>query len=216
LAAHRLARSGMHSWCLFNAYHSAYIGARGTMALLGVSLPNLSGKQVMIDLFPGPTRTRVGIAQQRYQDFLLVRLPHLDQRYLWECYQRTIRMSEADCWDSNVREELLAIDYTHFSRSRNHFIYQPRYWPLDDLMKDGDPSQVDLFVGTELDSENEGFLLCLSFSVYRLFEQLITDLAEQSSIIRMQLEGSRWSTDASSDVVYERFVTHAAARREQL
>lgn len=37
LAAQRLAGRGMHSWCMFNAYHSAYLGAKGIMALLGVA-----------------------------------------------------------------------------------------------------------------------------------------------------------------------------------
>src|SRR4051812_11134992 len=43
LAALRLGHAGMQSWSLFNAYHSAYLGARSLMALLGVGLPNLAG-----------------------------------------------------------------------------------------------------------------------------------------------------------------------------
>ena len=54
LAAQRLAFQGMQSWCLFNAYHSAYLGAKGIMALLGVALPKLKGQQVALDLFQGP------------------------------------------------------------------------------------------------------------------------------------------------------------------
>src|SRR6185437_9153919 len=51
LAAQRLASAGMHSWCLFNAYHSAYLGAKGILAFLGVAFPVLNGSQVAIDLF---------------------------------------------------------------------------------------------------------------------------------------------------------------------
>ena len=59
LAAQRIGRLGMHSWCMFNAYHSAYLGARGIMALLGVSLPALNGRQVAIDLYPEPLKRKV-------------------------------------------------------------------------------------------------------------------------------------------------------------
>ena len=62
LAAQRLGRQGMHSWCLFNGYHAAYLGAKGIMALLGVALPMLAGPQVAIDLYPMPVK---GKAQRR-------------------------------------------------------------------------------------------------------------------------------------------------------
>jgi hypothetical protein len=52
LAAQRIGQQGMQSWCLFNAYHSAYVGARGLLTLLGAPLPNLAGRQVVLDLFP--------------------------------------------------------------------------------------------------------------------------------------------------------------------
>src|SRR5689334_1275353 len=54
LAAQRIGQQGMHSWSLFNAYHSAYLGARGITTLLGVPMPSLSGIQVALDLFPEP------------------------------------------------------------------------------------------------------------------------------------------------------------------
>src|SRR6266851_9097377 len=55
LAAQRLGYMGMHSWSMFNAYHSAFLGARGVMAMLGVGLPYLAnGDQLLIDVFPQP------------------------------------------------------------------------------------------------------------------------------------------------------------------
>src|SRR5439155_6373055 len=55
LATQRVGGQGMHSWSLFNAYHSAFLGAKGIMALLGIAVPKINGIQLAIDLFPEPT-----------------------------------------------------------------------------------------------------------------------------------------------------------------
>jgi hypothetical protein len=192
LAAQRLADRGMHSWCLFNAYHSAYLGARGTMALLGIALPNLAGRQVAIDLFvPSNNRQRRQLASPQFQEFLILSLPLIDQRHLWEGYKRMINISTVSCWDNSIKDELYGVDYEDFSRPRNGFLYRADTWPLDDLMSDADGSGMADLLGVELDAQNNGFLLRLSFMVYRLFEQLMIDLGSVSSIIRDQIEHSR-------------------------
>jgi hypothetical protein len=174
LATQRMAWQGMQSWSLFNAYHSAYLGARGIMALLGIALPNLSGTQIAVDLFPvvsgGKGKRRI-LAQGQFQEFLILRLPKLiEQRYLWEAFQRTVRMTKATCWDGGLRQELLEVSYEDFSRPRNGFIYKVPFWPLDDLMEDADYSGMSSLLGTDLDvDDNRGFLLRLSFLIYTLF-----------------------------------------------
>lgn len=219
LAAQRLGRDGMHSWCLFNAYHSAYLGARGVMALLGVALPELNGRQVGIDLYPEPEPIGKKKAAQRlglskFQDFLLVPLPTLKQRDLWEAFQRVMRMANVTRWDAGIYEALLVLDHEKITPSRNWFLYKAQHWPLDDLMSDILPSDLAGLVGAELDTGDPGFLLRLSCSVYRIFEQLMSDLAKYSANIRTQLEASRCFADPEVPELkwYKDFVAQTEAQ----
>jgi hypothetical protein len=200
LAAQRLGRQGMHSWCYFNGYHSAYMGARGIMTLLGVPIPDLKGRQVGIDLFPEPEGKKKpvrSLTAPQFQEFLTVNLPRLDQRNLWEVFQRVIRVTDAACWDTAICKELLKVSHKEISPPRNHYLYKANYWPLGDLMSDSDPpALLSSSFGTELDEEAPGFLLRLSFAVYRLFEQLIRDLAKHSAVIKAQMDASRFLSDA--------------------
>jgi hypothetical protein len=216
LAAQRLGRQGMHSWCLFNGYHSAYLGARGIMSLLGVALPELNSRQVAIDLYPPAQKKKTvrALGSSRFQEFIIVPLPLLDQRDLWEIFQRVIRMCDATCWDTGLREELLDLPHEQITRPRNRFLYRAGYWPLSDLTSDMQPSDMAGFFGTELDTEDPGFLLRLSFAVYRLFEQLMSDLAGYSGVIRQQLDASRCLLDPEVPELgwYRDFLSQADAR----
>ena len=68
-------------------------------------------------------------------------------------------------------------------------------------------------VGTELLIDDPGFLLRLCFSVYRLFEQLMVDLASQSGVIKQQLDVSRIVTNAGLPAIecYSNFVSQVSA-----
>jgi hypothetical protein len=210
LAAQRLGQQGMHSWCMFNAYHSAYLGARGIMALLGVGLTRVGSTQAAIDLFiqaesntkkkEQQARRKSGLPQ--FQEFLLVNLKsNLDQQDLWEAFQRVLRTSVIACADQQLRRELLDLSSGNITPPRNHFLYQAHFWPLADLISDATLDEMDTLIGTHLDTTEEGFLLRLSFSVYRLFEQLMGDLSEHSPIIKTQFEGSRsWRDQAEPEL----------------
>jgi hypothetical protein len=200
LAAQRLAHMGMHSWSMFNAYHSAYIGARGVMALLGIGLPFLpNGGQLLIDVYPQPESSKdlkkLKLGLWQFHEILIVRLPHLDQRGLWEGFQRALRISDVPCWDKMIYEELLNVAHESITKPRNGFLYKAAFWPGEDLLVDGTDVEFARYMGTDLDGEHKGFLLRLSFDVYRLFEQLINNLAEQSGPIRSQLDESRIISD---------------------
>lgn len=192
LAAQRIAQQGMHSWCLFNAYHSAYLGAKGIMALLGVALPNLS-RQVALDLCPEPERRKRArpLGSAAFEEFIIIPLPNLDQRRVWEAFQRVLNISEVQCWDTSLRQEILNLDYEQITPPRNRFLYRAHYWPLEDLASDAPSVNLETLWARELDVSDQGFLLSLSFSVYRLFEQLMGDLAGYSGSIREQFEASR-------------------------
>lgn len=140
-------------------------------------------------------RRATGLPQ--FEEFRIVRLPSLEQRYLWEAFQRVLRMSVAQCLDKGIRQELLNLSYESISPPRNHFLYEAHFWPLGDLMSDASVEEMDSLIGTELDTGDEGFLLRLSFCVYRLFEQLMSDLAEQSPVIKIQFDGSRSWVDSA-------------------
>lgn len=214
LATQRMGQQGMHSWSLFNAYHSAYLGARGIMTLLGVSLPKVNGNQIAIDLFPEPTKKRrTQLAQPEFQEFIIVRLNLLEQRYLWEAFQRVLNMTQSKCWDATLRQNLLDLSFEKITRPRNHFLYKAQFWPLPDLITDAAASEFDAIFGTELDVDEQGFLLRLCFSVYYLFEQLMQDLAVYSAPIKEQLDGSRVLISSGLDVLgsYENFTAQVSA-----
>ena len=131
LATQRIGQQGMHSWGLFNAYHSAYLGARGIMTLLGVALPKVNGNQIAIDLFPETTKKkRVQLAQPEFQEFIIVRLGLLEQRYLWEAFQRVLNMTQSKCWDASLRQNLLDLSFEKITPPRNHFLYKAQFWPI--------------------------------------------------------------------------------------
>lgn len=167
------------------------------MALLGIALPAVRGSQIALDVCPEPITRRATrtLGASKYDQFIIVRLNRLEQRYLWEAFQRVVRMSDADCWDLRVREELLNLRYDDITPPRNHFLYQAHFWPLDDLLSDLAPSNLTALFGTDLDVDADGFLLRLSFCVYRLFEQLMADLGVYSTVIKEQLDGSRFLSD---------------------
>lgn len=197
LAAQRLGIIGMHSWCMFNAYHAAYLGARGIMALLGVGLTIIpNGGQLLLDVFPQPEsakgKRKLAIGSFKFEEFLLVRFgKHFEQRELWEAFQRVLRVSEVSCWNERAYKELLGVPHESIAGPRNAFLYKAPFWPGSDLLADGSKDALIALLGTSLDTEMEGFLLRMSCNVYRLFEQLLDDLAEQSGPLRAQLDESR-------------------------
>jgi len=168
------------------------------MALLGVSLPELKGRQVAIDIYPPPSKKKRTIGTSQFNEFIIVPLFPLDQRDLWEAFQRVLNMSDATCWDIDIRQQLLDLDHLRITPPRNRFLYRAQHWPLNDLISDRLPPDLRGLVGTELEVDDAGFLLRLSFAVYRLFEQLMSNLADYSAVIRTQLEGSRLITNSVS------------------
>jgi hypothetical protein len=167
------------------------------MALLGVALPNLRGRQVALDLFPEVSRQKATrpLGTTLFEEFLIVRLHKIEQANLWQGFQRVLRMAVAPCLNAKLCEELLLASHEEFSRSRNRFLYKVPFWPLEDLTVDANSADLLGLVGTELDVDSKGFLLRLSFSVYHLFEQLIGDLGEYSATVKEQVTRSRFLSD---------------------
>ncbi|MGZ5445246.1 MAG: hypothetical protein ACXW5U_17565 [Thermoanaerobaculia bacterium] len=197
LAAQRLGSLGMHSWSMFNAYHAAYLGARGVMALLGIGFPYLpQAGQLLLDVYPRPEAKRNVKAWEtgkwQFIETRVVRLggSGLDQTGLWDAFHRTLRVSKPVC-DEGTTKDLLNVSHDSISKRRNAFLYRASFWPGSDLLDDSDAEKLAALVEPELDDAAEGFLLRLSCDVYRLFEQLVLDLAKRSGPIREQLDKSR-------------------------
>jgi hypothetical protein len=203
LAAQRIGQEGMHCWSLFNAYHSAYLGAKGMMTLLGAPCPNVAGTQLALDLFPEPATKKRGLSTPYFSEFKPIRLPRLEQRNVWEGFQRLLNISEAKCWNLPLRDELLNLSHDAISPPRNHFLYKAAFWPIPDLIDDLLPADLTKLYEGELDPEEVGFLIRLSCSVYLLFEQLLSDLANDSEAIRDQMEGSRILANAGQPVLQD-------------
>ena len=183
------------------------------MALLGVPTPLLGSGQVILDLFPVPLKKKAYISTPVFKDFVIIRLGQLTQRYLWEAFQHVLRITDATCWDTGLRDALAGIDYEDFSRPRNKYLYKASFWPpLADLIADTRLVDFNKLFGASLDIAEEGFLLRLCFSVYRLFEQLMKDLASQSGIIKEQLDGSRILASAGLPAIecYANFVSQVS------
>lgn len=212
-AANRLGEHGMLSWSLFNAYHSAYLGAKGIMTLLGVAFPNINSLQAAIDIYPESDRAQrrgSDIGSPAYTDFIAFRLRgQLEHQHLWEVFQRMLAITKSDCMDENLIREISSVSYAEFGRARNRFLYKSHYWPLDDICLEYSGSEFLDLPSSELDADDQGFLLRLSFLVYRLYEQLISDLGKRSDPIRAQVEGSMCVTRMNSDDIrcYSKFAS---------
>jgi hypothetical protein len=157
------------------------------------------------------TGTQLRLSSQNHE-FIVIRLPQLDQRFIWQAFLRVLRISDTDCWDMDIRKELVAIAYDKFASQRNHFLYKASFWPLDDLITDSGLPEFRALIGTKLLPGEHGFLVRLSFCVYRLFEQLMRDLSNQSEIIKAQFEASRFlvSSQGHEGDEYRIFLDQAA------
>jgi hypothetical protein len=176
-----LSNEGLQSWSMFNAYHCAFLAAKGILALFGISLAHLN-RQVVIDLFPEPltraSRNRP-VGQPEASDFAVLPVARLDQQDVWLLLQRMINVTKVECWDGGLVKQLKKLDHTKVTPPRNHFLYKAIYWPLEDLTRTL-PFSENRFLGYELDEAAEGFLLMLSFTTFKLLEDLLNDLAVAS------------------------------------
>lgn len=203
VAAERLAGAGMASWAMFNAYHSAYLGARCMLWLLGVPLPNLAGRQVLLDLFPeedSKVRKRRGNRPLVYETFLLKNIDKLDQRAVWDCLQRVMRISSVGCWDSGLIDKIKRIDSASLTPPRNHFLYKAGYWIFDDLVHDMPAGYQWMVLSDPISTIDKSFLLWLCFAVHRVLTELLQDLMQSSLLIEKCIAATRTQLSANSDI----------------
>ena len=221
LAAQRLGVRGMHSWSMFSAYHSAYLGAKGLMALLGIGMPVLNAGQFLVDLFPAP-KGKSDVRMWRrgewvFSTFNLVGFgAQLNHEEVWSAFSRSLRVTSSLPGSAvGVYAELESL--ARVSKPRNELLYTPNGWPAEDLLNDALVEEfVDLFARGLGSSEERGFLLRLSYAVYHVFEALMADLGEVSGRVRRELEMSRVRVDPRCDdlVGYNCFIDTGGKGRE--
>ncbi|MGC4084047.1 MAG: hypothetical protein QM736_18545, partial [Vicinamibacterales bacterium] len=182
---------------MFNAYHSAYLGARGILALFGIALPfRAQGGQLLIDVYPTPESPReikqLQLGNYAYSEFIVVRSPMLDQRQIWEAFFRLLRVTSQSVCTPLLLEELDELADSTVTGPRNSYLYKSAYWPEnDDLLQDIDPALLRKLLLVPLDPQQTGYLMRLSCTVYRLFEELVSDLAAISGVVREEILKSR-------------------------
>jgi hypothetical protein len=183
---------------MFNAYHSAFIGARGVMALLGVGLTKFGSGQFLIDVFPQPeaSKDRQRLASEKKWPFTVYHVIHfpyapLKQEEVWQAFSRTVHVSNVPCWSGRAYQELQKLSDDGITRPRNAFLYTSTHWPLNDLLDDASADAFAELFGSRLHSTEQGFLLRLSCDVYGLFESLMVDIARDSRPMLLELEASR-------------------------
>lgn len=197
MAVARLAQLGMTSWALFNAYHSALLGAKASMSLLGVAFPKVAGVQLLLDTFP---ETRKVSSQSKlrtapsYSSFRIVRLPsQMDQRFVWEAFQRVIRVTDGAWTSASNVQSIERLDWEAITPPRNAFLYKPQYWTtIDDVDADYVLTDWASMFEAELDTASDGFLIHLSMEVHRAVSWLMSDLAKSSNVFADQLTRARW------------------------
>lgn len=210
-ASERLAEAGMPSWSMFNAYHSAYLGARSILWLLGLPLPDLAGHQVFVDLFPDADTNRAKRRHDKgggvYSEFLVKSIGKLDQRGIWDCLQRVLKISTVEVWNSELVETICGLNSYDITPPRNHFLYKPGYWIFDDLESDIQDEYNWLVVSESVNTTDKSFLLWLCYAVHHVLTSLIMDMASRSALINRFFSATRCqSSDHSHEgATYRKF-----------
>jgi hypothetical protein len=191
-AAKRLHDEGLETWSLFNKYHSAYLGAKGIMYLLGVTVPQLNNKRWILDIFAPPEDDRSGkrIKPASLTDFMAIPIPGLDQHQMWAWFQRVLATTTSVPWDVQLGRDIHLIQFSRdMTRQRNGLLYKPAYWIADDLLAplpipQAPPEKYGIDV---LSSE---FLAALSDHVQSIFDALLGDIAKVSLPIKRQMDAA--------------------------
>jgi hypothetical protein len=194
VAAKELLNSGLQTWSLFNFYHSAYLAAKGTMYLLGVTVPLVKSKWCILDIFASPENHQNGrrVKHESLTDFIAIPLSGLDQHQLWAWFQRLLSSTRSVPWDKEIAREIFLITESRdFVRQRNRLLYRPGFWLADDLLA---PLPLDVPWNTPprqaLDPREADFLAGLCDRVHSIFDSALADLSTSSLPIRMQMNAA--------------------------
>ena len=116
----------------------------------------------------------------------------LEQRHLWQLFQRVLRVSSASCLDKSIVEIVLNIDAEEISRRRNPYLYSSTFWPLDDLHTERANESFCLPIrGVQeelvVSLEDEAFLMELCFLITHLGLDLMNDLQKSARQLDAEL-----------------------------
>lgn len=202
VAARELLNAGFQTWSLFNFYHSAYLAAKGTMYLLGVTVPMVKSKRCILDIFASPETYQNGkkIKHDSLTDFIAIPVAGLDQHQLWAWFQRLLASTRSVPWDKELAREIhLITESRDFVRQRNGLLYRPSVWLADDLLS---PVRLETpwsnLPKQALDTQDTVFLAGLCDRVHSIFDSALADLSQNSVPIRNQMNAALTKAAADS------------------
>lgn len=192
-----LSQQGMLSWSLFNGYHSAYLSAKSILAMLGFSVPQPSGQQLLLELFPdnrnqGNKKNKIPVGGDEMSN--AYRIGRLDQNQLWQLFERALRMIDVPIWNGNILENVKDFDWANISKKRNPFLYNSVFWPYNDLSEnliddkfcnppDNFPDHTQF-----IDMDDPEFLIKSAFLLFHLGECLLADISIDAPIMKLELD----------------------------
>lgn len=193
-AAETHAQSGLPSWSLSSAYHSAFFSLKSLLAFLGVTFPHdESNKQIMVDIWAGPPK---GSRKQKFTEQIemqFVRMPRLEHREMWILFRRALRVTTVEHWDDRITNALISVEPKEFSRQRNVLHYSNHLWLFDDLFdylnddrfEDLSESEKQL---SDLVPTNPNFSMAVAFAMFHMTLGLFQSLTLMAPILQPELD----------------------------
>jgi len=127
--AEMAANQGVLTWSLSESYEASLLAAKALITFCGLFLCEVSGRTLLIDLFPGGTEDSM---YEREAAFWLVgaRLDHVS---VWRLAQRALVKITKPVWPPTAVSKMRIVPVRNFGKQRNSLHYDNCSWILDDL-----------------------------------------------------------------------------------
>lgn len=206
--------NGFITWSVSNSYHSSFFCIKSILGLLGITLPRISELDILIDIYPEPeqlskNKLKKGIKPEPTMKYL--KFGSLNHYHIWQIFQRTINVLNIEIWDKKLVGFLTSTKSLSFAKQRNSIHYNNNFWIYNDLL---DPlSNQDVFSYSHIfnDIEKESFSARKDFSIFISFiligfaYALLKDLAQDTPIIKDEIELINKTIDNSFHLGYKKF-----------
>jgi hypothetical protein len=188
--------TGMPSWSLSSAYHSAFCAVNGMLNLLGIGFIQAEGKAFLVDIWCDTLDT-VNRKRTPAYNTRIQKTPGLpEQKNVWQVFQRILRVNPFtnEIISENWTDALLSLEKSDFSRMRNMIHYRAANWPYDDVQKfvtpqDFEFSTIDLMNGSLLDDPKHAtFPVALAFMLISVGHRMLKSLVNASALLAPELE----------------------------
>jgi hypothetical protein len=176
---------GMCTWSASSAYQAAFFGMKAVSSMLGVTMVECGNRHFLIDAWAAPKRPK----RNARAITILANTDRNEQRHLWAYFQRTLSKTanhEPLC-GKHVRSLLLQNDFKDFARQRNTLHYRTNAWGLGDLHQCVIQDRFGRMQDKTIEPGQQDFSLVLAFGIIQMGRKMLSQLAEQSAVIRGEL-----------------------------